>query len=128
MWPDYGFKPTALLGNNLEAFDPIRYEHCCFITFDPQKSFFLVLGSAQRAVDSAIVRIRTTLCEIATRSRAIAKIYMIEPLKPHAVGREIALVPYNEAAGIEHLQDQRGLSSVVPIMTGTPPTAEERSS
>lgn len=51
---------------------------------------------------------------------------MIEPLKPHAIRREVALVPYKQEVGIARLQAEKALASVVPVMTGMPPSSEER--
>lgn len=126
IWPDYGFPPTALLGNNLEALDPIRTEHRCYITWESTKSLFVIYSDSQSAIENAITRIRTTICEIATRSRATTKVYMIEPLKPHIVGREVELIPYQQFLGNASRDDGAAITTVVPRMTGPPPTSKER--
>lgn len=129
VWPKDGFPPTELLGQNLEALDAIRMKNHCHILFQPEKQCISVMSGRPGAVDQALRRIHATLREMIVRSQPPTKVYMIEPPKPEDIGREVQLIPYNHFINnwVEDWQDDGGvIPNVVPIMTGPPPTEEDK--
>ena len=125
IWPKVGFPPKTLLGHNLEALDPIRTENHCYITFEHDSSRVRIWSHQQSSINSAVQRIRSTLYEIISRSMEQIRIYMIEPMEPSSVRREVELVTYERFMGTEDSEEKKVVPKVVPCMTGPAPTAEE---
>lgn len=121
MWPRNRFPATVLLGNNLEAFDPVRTDNRCFIMWIPDESQVRVYTSRADYMYLALHRIQMTLREIVVRSLPATRIYMIEPIHPTAVLREVKLVSRKAAIKGTPVED----ASVVPRLTGSAPSKDE---
>ena len=118
MWPPDRFPATELLGNNLEAFDPIRTDNRSFITWLSEESQMQILTTKPEHMQGALRRIHMTLREIVVRSLPGGRIYMIEPIHPGAVQREIQLVLRKDITGGVAVEDE----TAVPRLTGAPPS------
>lgn len=128
MWPKDGFPLTELLGKNLEAFDAIRMKNHCHIILEPEKHWVMVLSARRKNVNTALDRIHATLLEMIARSKPPTKVYMIEPPKPEATRREVEFVPYDNFINgwREEWRGGQNVPIVVPVMTGPPPTEEDK--
>ncbi|KAI9677089.1 MAG: hypothetical protein M1817_006928 [Caeruleum heppii] len=127
LWPSEEFVPDAYLGPAYEAFDQIRIEERCHILYVSDKSLFKVLSYEEKSVNEAVVRIRTTLCEIVRRSSKPVRLYLTERLPLEANHSEVKLVQVNQtdkASPDAHMPILKG--SVRPSLTGRAPTTEER--
>ena len=118
MWPLNRFPATVLLGNNLEAFDPIRTDNRSFITWLSEESQMQIFTAKPEYMQSALRRIHMTLREIVVRSLPAGRIYMIEPIHPGAVQREIQLVLRRDITRGVAVEDE----AAVPRLTGAPPS------
>ena len=123
LWPTSGFPQNALLGPNLEAFDPIRTALFCFIRCQPKTSWIRLFSNRPGSIEKGLQRIQTTLREIVVRSRSATKIYMLDPLQPGQAKREIELVACDDS-GKEAVDGNH--PAVAPMMVGEAPSETEK--
>ena len=96
LWPVEEVRPEELLGNSLEALDPIRVEYKCHIVFDDQVSAFKVFTDDPESVGKTMLRITGVMKEYtakftARNSRRIVD-YMIEPPSPFTMRKDIKTI------------------------------------
>ncbi|KAI9804266.1 MAG: hypothetical protein M1833_007073 [Piccolia ochrophora] len=117
LWPIAELNPESFLGQNLEAFDDIRTNSQCHIAFESGKTRFKILAKNAASVQSALTRIRTTMCEIITRSVRPSHFYLVDTI-PKDSSRELNIVP---AATLNLPLDvtERSTAGFVPLSTGS---------
>ncbi|KAI9881017.1 MAG: hypothetical protein M1830_008899 [Pleopsidium flavum] len=91
-WPADQLRPDEVFGKNFEAFDPVRMAYRCHIIFDTESSMFKVLSNNPRAVQEALRRIRTTVCELVSRSSRPTRLYLLVPPTLTTVKKQVDLI------------------------------------
>lgn len=80
LWPVEEVKPQDILGDGLEAMDPIRMAYKCHIIFDDQHSHFKILTNNTMSVRKTFSRIEGIMKEYVARThRPITKYYFVPP-------------------------------------------------
>lgn len=115
LWPVEEVRPEELLGNSLEALDPIRFEYKCHIVFDDQVSAFKVFTDIPDSVGKTMLRITGLMKEYtakftARNSRRIVD-YVIEPPSASAMRKDIKTLPGPTI-------DPRISAGKIPLLTG----------
>ena len=82
LWPMDEIRPEELLGQSLEAYDPIRQLAQAHILFEPQLSCFKILSNEDSALPLIMKRIEGTMREYVARSNP--KVYMNYAMLPTA--------------------------------------------
>ncbi|KAI9756270.1 MAG: hypothetical protein M4579_003937 [Chaenotheca gracillima] len=127
-WPMEGVRPEDFLGSNLEALDPFRTDHQCYITFDLERSMLKVLAYSQINAEAALSRIRTLVSEIITRSVFALRLYLIElPKNLESLQTHIKLEKNEKARAREaDIHGDAGDVRAFPKLTGPLIETEER--
>ena len=115
LWPVEEVRPEELLGDSLEALDPIRFEYKCHIVFDNQTSAFKIFTDDPESVGKTMLRITGVMREYTAKfttrnSRRIVE-YLIEPPSPFTMRKDIKTLsgPSTES----------GISAgKIPLLTG----------
>ena len=115
LWPVEEVRPEELLGNSLEALDPIRVDYKCHIVFDEIKSAFKVFTDDPESVGKTMLRITGIMKEYtakftATNSRRIVD-YMVEPPSAFAMRKDVRTLPGPTT-------DPRISAGKIPLLTG----------
>lgn len=92
MWPADQIRPDEVFGKSFEAFDPVRMAYHCHIVFDTERSMFKVLSNHPKAAQEALRRIRTTICELVSRSNRPTRLYLLVPPTLAAIRKEVKLL------------------------------------
>ena len=96
LWPVEEVRPEELLGDSLEALDPIRFEYKCHIVFDNQDSAFKVFTDDPESVGKTMLRIigvmREYTAKFTTRNTRRIVDYMIQPPSPFAMRKDIKIL------------------------------------
>ena len=115
LWPVEEVRPEELLGNSLEALDPIRVDYECHIVFDDKDSAFKVFTDDPESVGKTMLRITGIMKEYtakftATNSRRIID-YIIEPPSAFGMRKDIRILPGPAT-------DPRTSAGMIPLLTG----------
>ena len=97
LWPVEEVRPEGLLGDSLEALDPVRLEYKCHIVFDNQASAFKVFTDNPASVGKTLLRITGVMREYTAKytnrnSRQVVD-YVIEPPNPLTMRKDIKTLP-----------------------------------
>ncbi|EME49252.1 hypothetical protein DOTSEDRAFT_58497 [Dothistroma septosporum NZE10] len=76
-WPSKEFRPEEAFGMSCEAFDPIRMEYSCYITYNSEKSIFQIFGKDSN-VQAALLCIRQTAFNICARAINPVRAYLLQ--------------------------------------------------
>ena len=115
LWPVEEVRPEELLGNSLEALDPIRIDYKCHIVFDDQVSSFKVFTDDPESVKKTLLRITGIMKDYtakftARNTRRIVD-YIIEPPSAFAMRKDIRILPGPTT-------DPRISAGKIPLLTG----------
>ena len=115
LWPVEEVRPEELLGNSLEALDPIRVDYKCHIVFDDKDSAFKVFTDDPESVGKTMLRITGVMKEYtakftATNSRRIVD-YIVEPPSAFGMRKDIRILPGPTT-------DPRTSAGKIPLLTG----------
>ena len=87
--------PLNVLGMNTEAYDIIRVEHECHITYDRKQNAFIVYGDTDASVKECLERMYGLLCEIATKNRIMGntatRAHIVAPPHPENLQMDVLL-------------------------------------
>ncbi|SMQ46373.1 unnamed protein product [Zymoseptoria tritici ST99CH_3D7] len=76
-WPIEEYRPEEVLGQSLEALDPIRMEHSCYVVKAERGQHVLQVMGDDRGVRHALKALKTTCFQIAARN--------LEPVRLHLI-------------------------------------------
>lgn len=99
-WPKNDERPVDLiLGRSLEAFDNIRMEYSCYITYDKATSMFKIMGDDANQVKQAMLRVRATYYQVIAATNAEDSdqqpaTLLLQAPKMANLDTEIVLSPY----------------------------------
>ena len=115
LWPVEEVRPEELLGNSLEALDPLRSEYKCHIVFDDQVSAFKIFSDVPESVGKTMLRITGVMKEYtakftARNSRRIVD-YVVEPPSASAMRKDVKTLPGPTT-------DPRISAGKIPLLTG----------
>ena len=96
LWPVEEVRPEELLGDSLEALDPIRFEYRCHIVFDNQASAFKVFTDVSESMGKTMLRLTGVMKEyvakFTTRNTRRVVDYMIEPPNHFTMRKDIKIL------------------------------------
>ena len=119
LWRFEEVNPHGAFGLSLEAFDPIRYEHRCFIKFDERLNTIRVWADTKDRVDKAIYRIRIARLTVEAQNVKDVSIHMVTSSRKDKPFDTVMLSHHVESAG------KRGL--LIPRFAGLPVHGDTRS-
>jgi len=100
LWPVEEVRPQDILGDGLEALDPVRMDYKCHIIFDDQRSVFKILTNRIASVKQTLPRIEGIMKEYVARTYRPIIRYYIEPPAPPAHRRDIKIVPSQSSGSV----------------------------
>ena len=108
LWPTDKISPTDLLGNSLEALDPLRLTYRCYIIFDSRLSAFKLSTNKRNSIEQLLPRLQGIMQEYIARTSRLVVRYYVELSDPSIHRKEIRKVPSEAAVG----------SAIIPLLTG----------
>lgn len=120
LWPVDEVRPEDILGPNLEALDPVRFQHHCHIVFDDKLSSFRIFSDKEDAIKSTMNRLVGTMKEYVAKSARSDKAILIEPPTSSALRKDIKVLPVS-------LNNSETVKSMIPVLTGSTLNSEGRS-
>ena len=93
LWPVEDVRPEELLGDSLEALDPIRFEYKCHIVLDNQVSAFKIFTDDPESVKKTMHRITGVMKEYVARTSRQIVDYLIEPPNYDVMRKEVKTLP-----------------------------------
>lgn len=119
LWPTDEVRPEDILGSSLEAFDPIRFQYHCHITFDNKISSFKIFSDKQEYVNKTMERIVGTSQEYAAKSERPDVTILVEPPSSSVIRKDVKVLPAS-------LNDPKAIESMIPALTGSTLDPEAR--
>lgn len=118
LWPVEEVRPQDILGDGLEAMDPVRTANKCHIIFDDQHSVFKIFTDKLESVKQTLSRIEGIMKEYVARTNRPVTRYYIEPSDTSAHRNDVSITP-SQSSG----PTPSGLQ--IPTSTGKPLELEE---
>lgn len=111
LWPVEEVRPQDILGDGLEALDPLRMAYKCHIIFDDQRSIFRILTNNLASVQKTLARIEGIMKEYVARTHTPITRYYIEPPGISTHRKDIKITP-------SQASDSAVGAPLIPTLTG----------
>jgi hypothetical protein len=98
-WPATSYKPEEALGNNYEAFDPIRMDCSCYVVYLKETNVFRVMGKPKSVLE-ALQRIRATCFQIAAKQFISVRQYLLYWPEPELTPDYVYLEDYEPPSSV----------------------------
>ncbi|KAI9883217.1 MAG: hypothetical protein M1823_005010 [Watsoniomyces obsoletus] len=122
IWPNDRYPARELLGNNLEALDPIRMGCCVYLTLEINDTCICVHANNILAIKLALARIKAVLQELVVRNLWPTRHYLVDVPDRTKMTRNVVLLPRERVQGIPSLME----NGVFGALTGPAPTSVDR--